>query len=109
MKGMGCPMPKSAHKIAYDSMLRRCKRAVELKQAELIYRILDGDDGHKLADFPTLDAKWRPQLMAILDSMVPTGPEPAVTVTSSDTQDRSPEADIFACAKLRKEKAVIRV
>lgn len=102
-------MPKSAHKVAYDSMLRRCKRAVESKCAELIYRILDGDDGHKLADFPTLDAKWRPQLMAILDSMVPTGPEPAVTVTSSDTQDRSPEADIFACAKLRKEKAVIRV
>lgn len=102
-------MSKSAHKVAYDSMLRRCKRAVESKQAELIYRILDGDDGYKLADFPTLDTKWRPQLMAILDSMVPTGPEPAVTVTSADTQDRSPEADIFACAKLRKEKAVIRV
>lgn len=102
-------MPKSAHKIAYDSMLRRCKRAVELKQAESIYRILDGDDGHKLADFPTLDAKWRPQLMAILDSMVPADPGPAVTVTVTNTQDRSPEADIFACAKLRKEKSVIKV
>lgn len=100
-------MPKSAHKVAYDSMLRRCKRAVELKQAELIYRILDGDDGYKLADFPTLDEKYRPQLMTILDSMVPTGPEPAVTVTNAQAQ--SPEADIFACAKLRKEKAVIKV
>lgn len=107
MKGMGCPMSKSAHKVAYDSMLRRCKRAVELKQAELIYRILDGDDGYKLADFQTLDEKYRPQLMGILDSMVPTGPEPAVTVTN--TQAQSPEADIFACAKLRKEKAVIKV
>jgi len=105
-------MPKSAHKIAYDSMLRRCKRAVETKCTESIYRILDGDDGHKLEDFPTLDAKWRPQLMAILDSMVPTGPEPAVKVVpvqTPNTQDSSTEEDIFACAKLRKEKVVIKV
>ena len=91
-------MPKSAHKVAYDSMLRRCRRAIESKCAESIYQILDGDtfaDTPKLSAFPTLDEKYRPQLMAILDAMVPTGPEPAVKVdkvTKSEDPPRGPKS-----------------
>lgn len=84
-------MPKSAHKVAYDSMLRRCKRAIESKCAESIYQILDGDGNeHKLGDFPTLDEKYRPQLMSILDAMVPTGPEPAVKVEKVTVTEKPP-------------------
>lgn len=89
-------MPKSAHKLAYDSMLRRCRRAIESKCAESIYQILDGDGNeYKLGDFPTLDEKYRPQLMAILDAMVPTGPEPALkvdVVSKSEDSPREPKS-----------------
>lgn len=83
-------------------MLRRCKRAIESKCAESIYKILDGDgNGPKLVDFATLDEKYRPQLMSILDSTVQKGPELATKVEAvTDTVDpprepKSPNGNPF--------------
>lgn len=95
-------MSKSAHKTAYDSMLRRCKRAIESKCGDAIYKILYGDEAdttrsYKLEDFPSLHDKYHPQLMAILDEMMPTGPEPAIKVevvtdTEPETEKSTPKS-----------------